>query len=778
MRYPNSTEHVAAYSRRSNGTNGGGDAGKGPHANDGLMWQDVVGAARRRLWLVLAVPAVLLVGTGLMLFRETPIYRATAVLRLGDARRALTSGLEAQVEPTRLMDPLLSQTQILKSRALLGAVVDSLGMRLVVDYGRFSAALLDSVSVAAGAASDTLSLRFSATGVTVRGTVDSVSAVYGQTVRLAEGAVRFRVKARPKKDDEAIWIVQSRDEAIDHMLKQLRVVPRSQTNVVDVTYTSRRPTVAEDVVNMIAREFQAMDARSAQDQSRRRRLFLDEQLKRADSLLAQAQLSLSAFRSRQEVYSSRDKLAAQQTQIAGLSTRRWDLEAQRDAYRALLTKLQSPIPAEHEQALRALVSTPGVAANPLLAQLQTQLLKYQISLDSLTSGAWGSSATNPDVQRLKDLIASTEDQITRAMRSQLASLDAQIGAVQTQVARSEAAIRVLPAVEAQEVRLVQEVETSRRLGDQLREERQRAHMAEAVEVGQVEIVDVASLPYQPVRGFGIVKLVLAVVLGLGLGGGAAVVIEKLDPSIRRPDEIEDGLQLHSLAVIPKVDPARVEGTEAYRVLRTNLLLAPEAERARTVVVTSALAGEGKTTTAANLACSLAWEGRRVLLVDGDLWRGRLHRRFRGPRSPGFAESLLSDDPIAAAIRPTDIATLSFMPSGKCSGAPSDIVTSARVPRLLAQLREQFDVVLIDSPPVLATAEAVVLASSVDGVVLVVRAGQTDRDEVEHAMRQITGVGACLVGAVLNDPADVTRRYGYKNYYGSYYGTYAQKDSGV
>jgi uncharacterized protein involved in exopolysaccharide biosynthesis len=356
-------------------------------ANDGLIWDDIVVAVRRRLWLVLAVPAVLLAATAFMVWRETSIYRAAAVLRLGDARRALTSGLEAQAEPTRLMDPLLSETQVLKSRALVGTVVDSLGMRLAADYAHFSAALLDSVHVAPEAAADTLTLAFSATGVSVRGLADSTTAAYGDVIALNGGMVRFQVKARPKAT-EAVWIVQSRDEAIDRVLKQLRVVPRTQTNVVDVSYTSHRPAVAEQVVNMIVRTFQIMDARSAQDQSRRRRLFLDEQLKRADSILGQAQLALSAFRSRQEVYSSRDKLSTQQSEIAGLAVRRSDLEAQRDAYRSLLTKLQSPRPAEHEEALRALVSSPGVATNPLLSQLQMQLLKYQISLDSLTSGAW------------------------------------------------------------------------------------------------------------------------------------------------------------------------------------------------------------------------------------------------------------------------------------------------------------------------------------------------------------------------------------------------------
>lgn len=739
---------------------------------DGLVWQDLYVAARRRLWLVLGIPAILVVGTSIMVFRETPVYRATAVLRLGDARRAMTFGLEVAVEPARLMDPLLSQTQMLKSRALLGTVVDSLGMRLTPDYARFRAALLEAVFVAPDAPADTLSLEFSDTGLTVRGTTGSATAAYGQMLEVGGGAIRFRVTAPPKAV-KATWIVQSRDEAIDRVLRHLRVAPRAQTNVVDVTYAADRPAVAERVVNLIGRTFQMMDARNAHEQSRRRRLFLDEQLRRTDSMLAQAQLALSAFRSRQEVYSSRDKLAAQQSEIAALSVRRGELEAQRDAYQTLLSKLQSPLPVEHDQALRALVSTPGVASNPLLTQLQAQLLKYQTSLDSLTSGAWGSSATNPDVQRLRDLLRSTEDQITRAMRSQLASLDAQIGALRAQGARSASAIRGLPAIEAQEVRLLQEVETSRRLGDQVREERQRAQMAEAVDVGQVEILDVASLPYRPVQSYGALKLALALLLGLGLGGGAALVLEKVDPSIRNPDEIEDNLQLHRLAVIPKVDAAKIEGTEAYRVLRTNLLLAPEGDRARTVVVTSAVPGEGKTTTAANLAASLAWEGRRVLLVDADLWRGRLHRLFHERKSPGFAECLLQDEPIPQAIRRTDIATLSFMPNGKCTGAPSDTVTHARAPALLARLRNEFDIVVIDTPPVLAASETAVLASSADGVVLVVRAGHTDRDIVQQAMRQIVGVGGRLVGAVLNDPANIMRQYGYRNYYGSYYGAYAR-----
>src|SRR6266487_4246312 len=256
MRYSAGDRTPMAVSSRLPNAGPAGAAASSPRS-DGLAWQDVLVAARRRLWLVLGVPAVLLVGTAIMVLRETPIYRATAVLRLGDARRAMTSGLEAPVEPTRLMDPLLSQTQMLKSRALLGSVVDSLGMRLAPDYGDVPAALIDSVFVAPDAAADTLSLGFSATGVTVRGRADSAAAAYGGTLELrgggAGGTVRFRVTARPKAANTT-WIVRSRDEAIDHVLTHLRVAPRTQTNVVDVTYTAYRPALAEQVVNLIGRK--------------------------------------------------------------------------------------------------------------------------------------------------------------------------------------------------------------------------------------------------------------------------------------------------------------------------------------------------------------------------------------------------------------------------------------------------------------------------------------------------------------------------------------------
>jgi tyrosine-protein kinase Etk/Wzc len=371
------------------------------------------------------------------------------------------------------------------------------------------------------------------------------------------------------------------------------------------------------------------------------------------------------------------------------------------------------------------------------------------------------------------LAAASESDLRAAMHSHAATLDARAAALRSQTTRVAAGVRELPTVEAQEVRFVQQVETIKNLGNQLREERQRAAMAEAIEVGEVEIIDPAALPYKPVPTLGMLKLLLALIFGVGAGIALALLRERWDVSIKNPQDMAEQLQLSSLGLIPRVDPNQVEGMEAYRVLRTRLLLTPQVAQARSVVITSAIAGEGKSTTAANLAAAFAWEGRRVLLIDADLWRGRLHRLFATRRTPGLADCLHHEQPLPEAIHRTDIASLSFMASGRTAGPPSDLLTGARMPRLLEQLREHFDLVLIDTPPILTAAETAVLSTSADGVVLVVRAGHTDREAVQHAVKEIGAVGAKLVGAVLNDPKELTRKYG-PSYYKSYY-SYAREE---
>jgi capsular exopolysaccharide synthesis family protein len=214
------------------------------------------------------------------------------------------------------------------------------------------------------------------------------------------------------------------------------------------------------------------------------------------------------------------------------------------------------------------------------------------------------------------------------------------------------------------------------------------------------------------------------------------------------------------------------GSEAFRLLRSSLKWTQRDGAAKTLAVSSALPEEGKTTTSANLAVVYALEGKRVLLVDCDLRRPRLHKVFRVPQSPGLAQVLRAGLDPATAVRDTSFQGLSFLPSGRETDAIADFLGSDRMRGLLADVSEHFDVIIIDTPPVLGVADAVALAPLVDGVLMVVGAGTTDRHAVEQALSQLASVGARVVGAVLNDSRGEVERYDGSEYYG-YQSDYAR-----
>jgi capsular exopolysaccharide synthesis family protein len=206
------------------------------------------------------------------------------------------------------------------------------------------------------------------------------------------------------------------------------------------------------------------------------------------------------------------------------------------------------------------------------------------------------------------------------------------------------------------------------------------------------------------------------------------------------------------------------------VLRTNILFSSADGGGRAYLVTSAGPGDGKTTTAANLAVALSQNDARVLVVDADLRRPVLHTHFELERAPGLSDLIVGSCSVAEAIHPTKARGLSVIPSGYLPPNPAELLGSANMKDLTAVLRKRFDWVLFDAPPVLAMADALVLSSLTDGTILVVRADATPLPSVQQAIDHLSGVGGKLTGVVLNGVNFERHSY----YYGPYYGDYTRK----
>ena len=236
------------------------------------------GILRRRALLILTITAVAVSAAGYSVVRQQAQFRATAVVRLIDQRRAMTGGLEAAAAQQALgssEDPLLSQIEVLRTRTVARRVVDRLGLRLQPLGGSADLAAVQNVQVAPGAGQDTILLHFNANNYWLIARRDSVRAQYGNPV--AHAGVSLTVAARPAVNEHA-YSVWPREAAVDSLLEHLRATAREKTDVVDVEFTAPSAAESQRVVNTIVEEFRARNAHEAQEESRRRRLFLSEQL--------------------------------------------------------------------------------------------------------------------------------------------------------------------------------------------------------------------------------------------------------------------------------------------------------------------------------------------------------------------------------------------------------------------------------------------------------------------------------------------------------------------
>jgi tyrosine-protein kinase Etk/Wzc len=763
-----------------------------------VSFRQALAVVRRRFQLILAVTAI---GAALGLFlasREPTSYKASAMLRLAGERQAITGVEEGQAPNLgRTADPMLSIIELLRSRTVAGVVVDSLGMQLVSLTPEFSVEDLSGARVDPRAAGDSIQVVFREDGVSARRGERAVTTPYGQLVNL--GVVQFMVRSRPAVEN-VILAIRSRESAIDALVTGLLVTRRELTDVIDVAYVAEDPRAAQRVVNSTVHAFQTLNVQWARERSKRRGEFLAEQLAQTDSTLQRAQAELSSFKARQQLASSREMLEAQQTSLITLDMRREELTTDLNTFKSLHQRLRATDDGSREEALRALATSPAMADNPAVGGLYQQLLRYQQRIDSMTTGPWRASANNPDLVQARALASSTQQQLVGAVSGHIKALEDRVRSLTDLRTQTGANMAVLPALAEEEMRLTRRVDALANMSDQLRADFQRARMAEAVEAGDIDVVALAPLPSTPLLNSAALKVALGLFLGLALGMVIAYILEALNTSVRRPEDLEQVLHVPGLAVIPRItDGSRNAqshfrrllgsgkgsketvgspltgnqtfsiGIEAFRNLRTGLIWSDGGEALRTLVVTSAAPGEGKTMTAANLAVTLAYDGLRVLLVDCDIRRPRVHGLFQLPRAPGLMELLrASGDPEAPqprAIRETPVARLSVLTCGALPVNAANLLSGTRMRVLLRELQEQFDIIVLDTPPVLATADASIVASLTDGVLLVVRAGTTDKNAAQRAFQQLANVGARVVGTVLNDPGGEVAKEG--DYYYPY-----------
>jgi capsular exopolysaccharide synthesis family protein len=440
-----------------------------------------------------------------------------------------------------------------------------------------------------------------------------------------------------------------------------------------------------------------------------------------------------------------------------------------------LTQLKALSPDKLRDAL------PTMLPDSALSDLLSKLHEAQQNFVTLTNDYAPASPNIARVQSLMDeLNRQIDDRVNgiiigmeNQLESEKASLDALTASVETAKEKDQAeAVRGQPYW-TEKRKLETMIEFHKLLAAKIESEKLDV---EIPKTSIVEITDPAQPGESPVKPNKTLNIVLGVVIGLIMGVSLAFFIEYLDTSVKTIEEVERAFQTPVLGVIPQnVGYLLDEGpesqhAEAYRVLRTNILFSRKDEKLNTIVVVSAGAGEGKSITVLNLATVFAQAGQRVLVVDSDLRRPTLHKQLHVSNNLGLTNYLLKQNKLEEIIQTSSVPMLDFMASGKLPSSSMSILGSAQMKEMVAELKQRYDFIFFDSPPILGVSDASVLASEVDIVIQVIQYRRYPQPMSIRAKQLIEKVGGNLIGILLNN-INMSQDESYYYYTGYYHGGY-------
>ncbi len=395
---------------------------------------------------------------------------------------------------------------------------------------------------------------------------------------------------------------------------------------------------------------------------------------------------------------------------------------------------------------------------------------------------------NAEILKIKGQAADLHNKITNRVDGILSGLDVRVKSAREELANMERDVEKALTNDIQKARSSRPYFDAKRNLEELQRFRQILTMKiEAEKIDQnlpksmmVEIMDHAEPGIRPVRPNKPLNIALGIIIGLVVGVGLAFFIEYLDTSVKTIDDVERSLQSPVLGVIPQnVGLVLEEGVdsphaEAYRVLRTNLLFSRKDDKLNTVAVVSAGAGEGKSTTVFNLAAVFAQSRQRTLIVDSDLRRPTLHKMLHVTNSIGLTNYLLKQNTLEEVIQTTSVPTLDFLASGKLPSSSLGILSSAQMKDLINELKQRYDFVFFDSPPIMGVSDASILASEVDMTLQVIQYRRYPQPMNIRAKQLIEKVGGNLVGIVLNN-INMSQDESYYYYSGYYHDYYSRND---
>ncbi|MFH1942209.1 MAG: polysaccharide biosynthesis tyrosine autokinase [bacterium] len=591
------------------------------------------------------------------------------------------------------------------------------------------------------------------------------------------------VKDRPR----VAFVIRNFRGTVGSLQSRENIVTNLTGTQMKITLKDRNPILASQTVNMLAEILVRKSLEMGRDRDRLISNYLQGQLAVVQRDLEKTDYEMKSFRN--DHLMGLDQTTRQTVErLDDLERQVGRLTMERDELSMLLRKLDASSPdfdteISQPYVYRQIARRP-VFENSADMTIARDELEDLIQARNTTLQTY--PETNPRVLELSENIQAIETKIYNLGNAKVKELNDQISDVNRRMGGLQKNLEVLPEEELKQIKLARQRKTNESLYDLYMTRYKEAMISEAVVSENISIVDRAMVPGRPIQADKAKKTLMGLFLGLSLGIGFAFVLEMADKSIKTRDDVKRYLNLPILGIIPmvKFDDYELQDSEkaksissqivthdysptpvgeAYRSLRTNLLFSKRTGPIRTLVIGSVSPGEGKSFTAANLAITLAQQKSRTLLIDADLRRGVLHNSFNCRKKPGLTNYLTGVVSLEDVLYETYVPNLTLITCGSLIPNPSELLGSFRMKRFIEGITKRFDFVIFDSPPLIAATDTVILGTLVDGIAVLIRAGKTNRDEVQRKLEIIRNVQANIVGAILNCAGVEVAHDGYSYY---------------
>ena len=738
----------------------------------------------RRRWSFITVFCAVFIGVAIYTYTVKPTYEAFATLHVHDEKSGKGDLLgDLGISGQNTVD---AEIEIVKSRTNLEQVSKRLHLNWVVSEKSEG---LDFKLLEFQAPESQSDYQVEVTGPDSYRVLDAADGVIGNgksglPMRSQSGTVSLLLTDLKGKTGDGFRIsMRPLDVAAAGLKDNIKAAEvGKKTGIFRLSYTDTDPVMARDVVNILAQVYLEQSVAFKTEEASKSLDFIEGQMKAVQSELDSAEKNLQAYKTGSGVVkldSEADelvrKISETEKERAGITIQRKQLEfalaAVRDAVRR--GKIYTPA---------ALNGDPGVAAMAAkLADLEVQ--KQAVLVETTES--------HPQVIALKSQISEIQRKLAAIYDTSQKNLGRQEAVVAQTLAGYEGQLKRLPMAERDLARLMRYTKVNADIYTFLLQKHEESRIAKAATISNINVIDQAITPRAPIKPVKLKNLLLGLLVGLMLGAGVAFFQEYLDDTIKDAEGARRELNAPVLAVIPFIPRRQGQASlsygtslitqhepkssaaEAFRSLRTSIHFSAINREKKTLIVTSTFPGEGKTTISANLAVILAQAGARVLLIDCDLRRPKLHEHFNHSKTPGLTEVLAGDASFASALHNTGIARLDFVGAGTSPPNPAELLGSNRMANLLQKLRDTYDHIVLDAPPVLAVTDAPLLTTRSDMAIIVM---ETERVPVKAAQRMaelLVNVQAPVAGIIVNDKSGRSfERYGYygDSYYGyGYYG---------